>query len=127
MTRSPDYAFRYQLSLAKVAAVVSAQPLIYLQNFGGVTDPFLYEWPAEGSADVPLSRRPQLGSSLDQNRDRGLGVLFTSATPVQVEQHVHIPFASLDFGDIGLIYFEPHSKFCLRQAGSAPKGAQMLS
>lgn len=27
----------------KVAAVVSAQPLTYLQNFGGMTDPFLYE------------------------------------------------------------------------------------
>jgi 5-methylcytosine-specific restriction endonuclease McrA len=28
--------------LAKVATVISAQPLNYLQNFGGVTDPFLY-------------------------------------------------------------------------------------
>lgn len=76
---------------------------------------------------MPLSRRPQLGSGLDQNRDRGLRMLFTSATPVQVEQHVHIPFASLDFGYMGLVYFEPHSKFCLRQASRAPKGAQMLS
>ena len=76
---------------------------------------------------MPLSRRPQLGSSLDQRRDRALGMLFTSATPVQVEQHVHIPFASLDFGYMGLVYFEPHSKFCLRQASRAPKGAQMLS
>jgi hypothetical protein len=54
-------------------------------------------------------------------------MLFASATPVQIKQHVHIPFSSLDFGDVGLVYFEPYSKFCLRQAGRAPKGAQMLS
>lgn len=34
--------------LAKVAAVVSAQPLNYLQNFGGITDPFLYVRSARG-------------------------------------------------------------------------------
>ncbi|KKL44003.1 endonuclease [Burkholderia contaminans] len=34
--------------LSKVAAVVSAQPLTYLQNFGGMTDPFLYERPGRG-------------------------------------------------------------------------------
>ena len=76
---------------------------------------------------VPLPGQSHLGASLDQNCDCGLGMLFASATPVQKEQHVHIAFASLDFGDIGLIYFEPCPKFCLRQAGSAPKRAQMLS
>lgn len=35
--------------LSKVAAIVSAQPLTYLQNFGGTTDPFLYERPSRGS------------------------------------------------------------------------------
>ncbi|GAB2914789.1 HNH endonuclease signature motif containing protein [Paraburkholderia jirisanensis] len=34
--------------LTKVAAVVSAQPLNYLQNFGGVTDPFIYVRSARG-------------------------------------------------------------------------------
>lgn len=34
---------RYTALVGKVAAVVSAQPVNYLQNFGGVTDPFLYE------------------------------------------------------------------------------------
>lgn len=34
--------------LSKVAAVVSAQPLNYLQNFGGVTDPFIYARSARG-------------------------------------------------------------------------------
>ena len=34
--------------LSKVASVVSAQPLNYLQNFGGVTDPFLYVRSARG-------------------------------------------------------------------------------
>jgi 5-methylcytosine-specific restriction endonuclease McrA len=38
----------YGQLLTKVAAVVSAQPLTYLQNFGGVTDPFLYERPGRG-------------------------------------------------------------------------------
>lgn len=33
----------YAQLVGKVAAVVSAQPVNYLQNFGGVTDPFLYE------------------------------------------------------------------------------------
>jgi 5-methylcytosine-specific restriction endonuclease McrA len=33
----------YKALVTKVAGVVSAQPLTYLQNFGGVTDPFLYE------------------------------------------------------------------------------------
>lgn len=35
----PDFA----ALLSRVAIVVSAQPLKYLQNFGGGTDPFLYE------------------------------------------------------------------------------------
>ncbi|WP_232072955.1 HNH endonuclease [Variovorax sp. RA8] len=34
--------------LSKVATVVSAQPLSYLQNFGGITDPFLYQRPGRG-------------------------------------------------------------------------------
>ncbi|CAN7562782.1 HNH endonuclease [Variovorax sp. LjRoot178] len=38
----------YGTLLSKVAAVVSAQPLAYLQNFGGITDPFLYERPGRG-------------------------------------------------------------------------------
>lgn len=33
----------YAQLVGKVAAVVSAQPVNFLQNFGGVTDPFLYE------------------------------------------------------------------------------------
>lgn len=33
----------YAALISKVAMVVSAQPLKYLQNFGGDTDPFLYE------------------------------------------------------------------------------------
>lgn len=33
----------YQRLLAAVAATVSAQPVTYLQNFGGTTDAFLYE------------------------------------------------------------------------------------
>ncbi len=33
----------YQAQLGKVAKTVSAQPLNYLQNFGGVTNDFLYE------------------------------------------------------------------------------------
>ncbi|QEI06316.1 HNH endonuclease [Pigmentiphaga aceris] len=38
----------YRALLSKVATVVSAQPLNYLQNFGGITDPFLYERAAPG-------------------------------------------------------------------------------
>ncbi|WP_429356465.1 HNH endonuclease [Paraburkholderia sp. 32] len=38
----------YAALLTKVAAVVSAQPLNYLQNFGGVTDTFLYERSGHG-------------------------------------------------------------------------------
>lgn len=38
----------YGALLTKVAAVVSKQPLTYLQNFGGITDPFLYERTARG-------------------------------------------------------------------------------
>lgn len=38
----------YKALLAKVAGVVSAQPLTYLQNFGGITDPFLYERSGRG-------------------------------------------------------------------------------
>ena len=37
------YHPRYGALLAEVVATVSAQPLNYLQNFGGATDPFLYE------------------------------------------------------------------------------------
>lgn len=35
--------FEYPSLLSKVTTTVSAQPLTYLQNFGGVTDEFLYE------------------------------------------------------------------------------------
>ncbi|MEM5295436.1 HNH endonuclease [Burkholderia sp. JPY481] len=38
----------YAALLTKVATVVSAQPLNYLQNFGGVTDTFLYERAGRG-------------------------------------------------------------------------------
>lgn len=38
----------YGRLLTKVTTVVSAQPLTYLQNFGGTTDPFLYERPQRG-------------------------------------------------------------------------------
>lgn len=42
----------YAPLLSKVATVVSAQPLKYLQNFGGVTDPFLYERPSRGAVTL---------------------------------------------------------------------------
>ncbi|CAN7386178.1 HNH endonuclease [Variovorax sp. LjRoot84] len=38
----------YKALVAKVAGVVSAQPLTYLQNLGGITDPFLYERSGRG-------------------------------------------------------------------------------
>lgn len=40
---------QYSSLLIKVAATVSAQPLTYLQNFGGGTDQFLYERNGRGS------------------------------------------------------------------------------
>ncbi|MEM5314283.1 HNH endonuclease [Paraburkholderia sp. JHI869] len=40
---------RYAALLSRVAAVVAAQPLNYLQNFGGVTDTFLYERSGRGT------------------------------------------------------------------------------
>ncbi len=47
--------------VGKVAAVVSAQPVNYLQNFGGVTDPFLYARTRPGrielNAGVPYCLR----------------------------------------------------------------------
>ncbi|MBC8723119.1 HNH endonuclease [Paraburkholderia sp. 31.1] len=39
----------YAALRSKVAAVISAQPLNYLQNFGGVTDTFLYERSGRGA------------------------------------------------------------------------------
>ena len=39
----------YPRLLSAVTATVSAQPLAYLQNFGGVTDPFLYERDGPGA------------------------------------------------------------------------------
>jgi 5-methylcytosine-specific restriction endonuclease McrA len=39
----------FQSLLSTVATVVSAQPLNYLQNFGGSTDPFIYERSQRGS------------------------------------------------------------------------------
>ena len=38
----------YAALLSRVTATVSDQPLRYLQNFGGTTDPFLYERPGPG-------------------------------------------------------------------------------
>lgn len=43
--REPEYASL----ITRVAATVSAQPLNYLQNFGGASDPFLYERAERGS------------------------------------------------------------------------------
>lgn len=40
--------FGFEPLIAKVASVVFAQPLNYLQNFGGATDPFLYVRSARG-------------------------------------------------------------------------------
>ncbi|MEX3953046.1 HNH endonuclease [Paraburkholderia sp. EG287B] len=40
---------RYATLLSKVASIVSAQPLNYLQNFGGVTDTFLYVRSSRGA------------------------------------------------------------------------------
>ncbi len=42
----------YGSLLSKVASVVSAQPLKYLQNFAGVTDTFLYERQSRGSVTL---------------------------------------------------------------------------
>ena len=39
----------YSGLIARVVSTVSAQPLSYLQNFGGATDPFLYERDGRGS------------------------------------------------------------------------------
>lgn len=38
----------YSALVRKIVSVVSAQPVNYLQNFGGVTDPFLYERSGQG-------------------------------------------------------------------------------
>lgn len=54
--RAPAYA----AMLAKVTSVVSAQPLKYLQNFGGATDEFLYVRSARGS----ISLRPGIAYCL---------------------------------------------------------------
>jgi len=44
----PEYA----TLVSRVAAVVAAQPLKFLQNFAGVTDPFLYEKQARGAVTL---------------------------------------------------------------------------
>lgn len=44
----------YASLLTKVASVVSAQPLNYLQNFGGTTDHFLYERTGPGRVTLKL-------------------------------------------------------------------------
>ncbi|BCZ81894.1 HNH endonuclease [Paraburkholderia terrae] len=49
--KHPDYRAIGPL-LSKVASVVSAQLLKYLQNFAGVTDPFLYERRSSGSVTL---------------------------------------------------------------------------
>jgi 5-methylcytosine-specific restriction endonuclease McrA len=46
--REPGYASL----VTRVAATVSAQPLNYLQNFGGTCDPFLYERSGRGSVQL---------------------------------------------------------------------------
>jgi 5-methylcytosine-specific restriction endonuclease McrA len=43
LPQAAAHAVPYAALLTRVAATVSAQPLNYLQNFGGVTDQFLYE------------------------------------------------------------------------------------
>lgn len=48
---TPDLArvhVGYKALVSSVAQTVSAQPLTYLQNFGGITDDFLYERPGPG-------------------------------------------------------------------------------
>lgn len=45
----------YKALVTRVAGVVSAQPLTYLQNFGGVTDPFLYERTGPGMIQLKPS------------------------------------------------------------------------
>jgi hypothetical protein len=42
--------------VGKVATVVSAQPLKYLQNFGGVADPFIYMRSARGGITLQPGR-----------------------------------------------------------------------
>lgn len=44
----------YRALVSKVAATVSSQPLNYLQNFGGSTDPFIYERDNRGSVRFKL-------------------------------------------------------------------------
>jgi len=44
----------YDVVVSKIASTVSAQPLNYLQNFGGVTEPFIYE--RQGRGKVRLKR-----------------------------------------------------------------------
>ena len=44
----------FQLLLAKVAQTVSAQPLNYLQNFGGTTNDFLYKRAGSGKVRLKL-------------------------------------------------------------------------
>lgn len=46
----PDYG----ALVSKVTLTVSAQPLNYLQNFGGVTDPFIYEREGRGNIRLKL-------------------------------------------------------------------------
>ena len=68
-----------------------------------------------------------LSPSFGQSDDRGLRRLFARAAPIQIEQDVHVSFATLDFRHIGLIDFEPDSKLCLRQSDRPPQVTQVLS
>jgi len=45
-------SYLYAPLMTRVAATVSAQPLTYLQNFGGVTDPFIYERGERGTIQM---------------------------------------------------------------------------
>lgn len=51
----------YAQLVGKVAAVVSAQPVNYLQSFGGVTDAFLYERSGSGRIRLGATSVPVQG------------------------------------------------------------------
>lgn len=42
----------YEGLVTRVSSTVAAQPLKYLQNFGGGTDPFLYQWTERGAIQM---------------------------------------------------------------------------
>lgn len=95
--RLPEYA-----SLtAKVAATVSAQPLNYLQNFGGASEPFLYERMERGTI------RLQPGTAYCLRRFYPLGQQLSRshwAAHIKSNRRNHAIFG--DAGDLEEFLFE---------------------